>query len=90
MATKKTLKATNIGNGFVRLETESSTKKLPKGIKAQAPKVKVTVTDYQGKPVISLIEGEPSFINKPLTMGKRKAQWVVDNIEAIKAFVQSN
>lgn len=60
---------------------------IPSGIsgKSDVP-VKVTVAEYKGKATMTLLRGESSFINKPFTFGKAKAQMIVEQYEAIKAF----
>jgi len=49
----------------------------------------VTMTDYKGKPTMSLCKGESSFVNKPFTFGKAKAQMIVEQYAAIKSFAES-
>lgn len=63
-------------------------------IKAKAsnePLKPVTVIqgNYEGKATISLLRGESSFINRPFTFGKAKAQMIVESFESIKAFAES-
>ena len=60
---------------------------IPSGIsgKSDVP-CKVTVSEYKGKATMTLQRGEASFINKPFTFGKAKAQMIVEQYEAIKAF----
>lgn len=60
---------------------------IPQGVsgKSDIP-CKVTIADYKGKPTMSLLRGESSFVNKPFTFGKAKAQMIVEQYEAIKAF----
>ena len=60
---------------------------IPSGIsgKSDVP-CKVTVSEYKGKPTMTLLRGESSYINKPFTFGKAKAQMIVEQYEAIKAF----
>jgi hypothetical protein len=95
----KTLKTTDIGNGFARLESMSKEeliealgknfKTLPT-IKAKSDlPTKVLIADYKGKPTLSLSKGEPSFVNKPFTFGKAKAQMIMEQYEAIKRFAES-
>ena len=63
---------------------------IPQGIsgKGDVPTV-ATVGDYKGKATMTLLRGESSFINKPFTFGKAKAQMIVEQYEAIKAFSTS-
>ncbi len=67
------------------------TKIIPQGIsgKSDVPCV-ATVGDYKGKATMTLQRGESSFINKPFTFGVAKAQMIVDQYEAIKAFVSAS
>jgi len=63
-------------------------------IKAKAPNdpnapVTVTIGDYEGKPTISLQKGVNSFVNRPFTFGKAKAQMIVSQYEAIKKFAEA-
>ena len=60
---------------------------IPSGIsgKSDIP-ITVTVAEYKGKPTMTLLRGESSYINKPFTFGKAKAQMIVEQYEAIKAF----
>lgn len=64
---------------------------IPSGIsgKSDIPTT-VTVAEYKGKPTMSLQRGESSFINKPFTFGVAKAQMIVEQYEAIKAFAASS
>lgn len=64
--------------------------KIPTGIsgKSDVP-CTVSVGDYKGKATITLTRGEISFINKPFTFGKGKAQMIVEQYEAIKKFAES-
>lgn len=50
---------------------------------------KVSVGEYKGKPTISLLKGDSSFVNQPFTFGKAKAKLIVEQFEAIKQFALS-
>ena len=57
-------------------------------IKAEMPCV-AKIGEYEGKPTISLLRGESSFVNRPFTFGKAKARMIVEQYDAIKAFATS-
>lgn len=63
---------------------------IPAGISGRAD-VPVTVTqgEYKGKKTLSMLRGSESFVNKPFTFGKAKAQMIVEQFEAIKSFAQA-
>jgi len=94
-----TMKLTKNQEALIKLAKESGAseamikdmiaKVIPKGIsgKSDIP-TKVTISEYKGKATMSLQRGESSFINKPFTFGKAKAQMIVEQYEAIKAFSQ--
>jgi len=48
------------------------------------------ISEYQNKPVIELHKSENCSDQWPFRFGIAKAQLIVDNFEAIKAFVASN
>lgn len=50
----------------------------------------ITVGEFKGKPTISILKGEASFINRPTTMGLAKCKLILESLEAIKAFVKDN
>lgn len=99
----KHLSKDSITNEQLRLEHQAMLKELAE-LKA-SKKVKVTVLPtikarselpctvgydtYKGNELIQLQRGEASFINKPFSFGKAKAQMIVEQYEAIKKFAES-
>lgn len=82
--------------GMSESEIQDLLKQMPinTSVKAKATidpntPVKATVGDYEGKPTITLQRGESSFVNRPFTFGKAKAQMIVAQYEAIKRFADS-
>lgn len=86
MSKKNTNLETMTKEQLIELLGKGGVKVLPtiKG-RAELP-TKVKVGEYKGKATISLLKGDESFINKPFTFGKAKAQMIVENFEAIKKF----
>lgn len=48
-----------------------------------------TLTEFKGNPMLSIIRGEASFINKPFSFGVAKAKLIVEHYEAIKRLAES-
>ena len=58
--------------------------------KVDDSKLTVTVGEYKGKPTISMLKGQESFVNRPLTLGVTKARLILEALDEIKAFVKAN
>ena len=58
--------------------------------KVDDAKLTVTVGEYKGKPTISILKGQESFVNRPLTLGVTKARLVLEALDELKAFVKTN
>jgi hypothetical protein len=60
-----------------------------KGIKGASDVTQVTYGEYEGTKTMSLLKGESSYVNRPFSFGKKKAQMIVEAYEQIKAFAES-
>lgn len=92
----------SIANQALRMEHEAMKRELAE-LKANKAKVTVLPTikarselpttvsydSYKGNDLIQLLKGESSFINKPFSFGKAKAQMIVEQYAAIKKFAES-
>ena len=58
--------------------------------KVDATKLSVTLTEYKGKPMISIIKGQESFVNRPMNLGVAKCKLVIEALDEIKAFIKAN
>ncbi|MGC8479552.1 MAG: hypothetical protein ACP5M9_02695 [Candidatus Micrarchaeia archaeon] len=46
------------------------------------------ISEYKGHPILSLLKDENDA--RPFTFGLTKAKLIIDNIDAIKEFVENN
>ena len=58
--------------------------------KVDASKLNVTLTEYKGKPMLSIIKGQESFINRPMNLGVAKCKLIIEALDEIKAFIKAN
>lgn len=58
--------------------------------KVDASKLTVTLTEYKGKPMLSIIKGQESFINRPMNLGVSKCKLIIEALDEIKAFIKAN
>lgn len=58
--------------------------------KVDDSKLSVTLTEYKGKPMISIIKGQESFVNRPMNLGVAKCKLIIEALDEIKAFVKAN
>lgn len=58
--------------------------------KVDATKLNVTLTEYKGKPMISIVKGQESFINRPMNLGVAKCKLIIEALDEIKAFIKAN
>ena len=58
--------------------------------KVDATKLSVTLTEYKGKPMISIIKGQESFVNRPMNLGVAKCKLIIEALDEIKAFIKAN
>lgn len=58
--------------------------------KVDATKLSVTLTEYKGKPMLSIIKGQESFVNRPMNIGVAKAKLIIEALDEIKAFIKAN
>ena len=58
--------------------------------KVDATKLSVTLTEYKGKPMLSIIKGQESFINRPMNLGVAKCKLIIEALDEIKAFIKAN
>ena len=58
--------------------------------KVDATKLSVTLTEYKGKPMLSIIKGQESFVNRPMNIGVAKCKLINKALDEIKAFIKAN
>lgn len=58
--------------------------------KVDATKLSVTLTEYKGKPMLSIIKGQESFVNRPMNLGVAKCKLIIEALDEIKAFIKAN
>lgn len=58
--------------------------------KVDASKLSVTLTEYKGKPMLSIIKGQESFVNRPMNLGVAKCKLIIEALDEIKAFIKAN
>lgn len=50
--------------------------------------ITITETEFKGKPMLSILKGPASFVNRPMQLSKKKAQLIVETYKAIKRFAE--
>lgn len=58
--------------------------------KVDATKLNVTLTEYKKKPMLSIIKGQESFVNRPMNLGVAKCKLIIEALDEIKAFIKAN